>query len=64
MENLERTLARLDGLLSSRPDRTRWKGAIALGELAETDPELAWPLVVKHGSADMQTHGWLSLPVF
>ncbi len=37
--------------LASPEGATRWQGAIALGEFAESDPEAIWPLVEKWGSS-------------
>ena len=45
-----RKLKKIDGDLLSRRERTRWLGAIALGEFAESDPKAIWPLTIKHGS--------------
>ena len=47
---LQNLLVKIDRGLASRHERSRWQAAIALGELAESDPESAWGLVVSHGS--------------
>jgi|ERR1039458_849446 hypothetical protein len=47
---LQNTLVKIDRGLASRHERTRWQAAIALGEIAESDPESVWILVVRHGS--------------
>ena len=47
---LQNMLVKIDRGLASRHERTRWQAAIALGELAESDPECVWTLVVRHGS--------------
>jgi len=43
-------LAKIDRDLASRSEHTRWQAAIALGEIAVSDPDSVWPLVVRHGS--------------
>jgi hypothetical protein len=43
-------LDKCDRMLHSRNERQRWQAAIVLGEFADTDPAMIWPLVVKHGS--------------
>jgi len=47
---LQNMLVKIDRGLASRTERTRWQAAIALGEIAESDPESVWTLVVSHGS--------------
>ena len=47
---LQNVLVKIDRGLASRHERTRWQAAIALGEIAETDPESVWILVERHGS--------------
>lgn len=47
---LQNMLAKIDRGLASRNERTRWKAAIALSHVAASDPEIAWPLVIRHGS--------------
>ncbi len=47
---LQNLLVKIDRGLASRHERTRWQAAISLGELAESDPESVWTLVVRHGS--------------
>jgi len=47
---LQNMLVKIDRGLASRHERTRWQAAIALGEIAEKDPESVWILVERHGS--------------
>lgn len=47
---LQNMLIKIDRGLASRYERTRWQAAITLGDLAESNPEAVWTLVVSHGS--------------
>lgn len=47
---IQNMLVKIDRGLASRHERTRWQAAIALGRLADSDPESVWTLVVRHGS--------------
>jgi hypothetical protein len=47
---LQNKLVKIDRGLASRHERTRWQAAIALGKVAESDPESVWILVERHGS--------------
>lgn len=46
------TLQESDLALARGDEASVWKAAEALGEYAEANPEMIWPLVVKHGSSD------------
>lgn len=47
---LRNKLVKIDRGLASLREDTRWQAAIALGRIAESDPESVWTLVVSHGS--------------
>ncbi len=45
-------LKKIGRALSSKISKERWKVAFELTDLAKSDPELLWPLIVKYGSSE------------
>lgn len=48
----DKLLKELDVVLSSSESEKRWKIAVELTDLAMSDPEALWPLIVKYGSSE------------